>query len=183
MRPIDEPEDRLTFLFERHAPRLRAYARRHADAAEVDDLVADAFMVALRRPDDLPVDDADAWPWLVGTVRRLAANQRRRRVTRERYLWGVLRDGWRLSSTGSHEEAVAEREECLATLAALSESDRELLLLVAWDGLTQAQAAQVLGIRPKTLAVRLHRARARLAAGGAPASRPTPLLRPSWRTE
>ncbi|HTW16507.1 MAG TPA: sigma-70 family RNA polymerase sigma factor [Nocardioides sp.] len=164
MRAIRDADDRLTGLFESYAPRLRSYARRHADASEADDLVADAFVVALRRPHDLPVDDADAWPWLVGTVRRLAANQRRRRASRERYALDAVRDGWRLSTVDSHEEAVAEREECLAALAALSETDRELILLTAWEGLTAAQAADVLGIRTNALAVRLHRARRRLAA-------------------
>lgn len=174
MRDIPD-DDRLTRLFERYAPRLRAYARRHADSSEADDLVADAFVVALRRPDDLPPDDAAAWPWLVGTVRRTAANQRRRRATREQYTLEALRDGWRLTTVASHEEAVAEREECLAALAALSETDRELLLLTAWDGLTAAEAAEVLGIRTNALTVRLHRARRRLAAGPTPLS--GPLLR------
>lgn len=175
MTPIRDADDRLTRLFESHAPRLRAYARRHADAGEADDLVANAFMVALGRPERVPADDADAWPWLVGTVRRLAANQRRRSAVRERYLLEALREGWRLTSIGSHEEAVAEREECLSALAALSETDRELLLLTAWDGLDAAQAAEVLGIRPGALAVRLHRARRRLDAARTPTT--APLLR------
>lgn len=138
--------------------------------------MADAFVVALRRPLDLPLDDADAWPWLVATVRRLAANQRRRRASRERYALEAVRDGWRLSSVDSHEEAIADRDECLAALAALSETDRELILLTAWDGLTATQAADVLGIRTNTLTVRLHRARRRLAAATTRA--PDPLLRP-----
>lgn len=151
MKKIRDPDDRLTGLFEQHAARLRAYARRHADVAEADDLVADAFLVALRRPMALPV----------GTVRRLAANRRRRRATQERHWQEVLRETWRLSAV-SPEEAAAEREECLAALGALSEADREVLLLIAWDGLTPDQAAEVLGLRRNTLAVRLHRARRRL---------------------
>lgn len=162
----------MTRLFAQHAPRLRAYARRHVDAAEADDLVADAFVVAVRRPDALPADDADAWPWLVGTVRRLAANHRRRGATRERYWADVLREHWHPAAT-SPEEVVAERDECLAALAELSNSDRELILLIAWDGLTPTQAAAVLGIRPNACAVRLHRVRRRL---GADARRSVPPL-------
>jgi RNA polymerase sigma-70 factor (ECF subfamily) len=45
----------------------------------------------------------------------------------------------------------------------LSERDREILLLVAWDGLEPARAARALGARPGAFAVRLHRARRRLA--------------------
>ena len=49
-----------------------------------------------------------------------------------------------------------------AALARLSGSDRELLLLIAWDGLSPAEAATVLGIKPATARVRLSRARRRL---------------------
>jgi DNA-directed RNA polymerase specialized sigma24 family protein len=48
-------------------------------------------------------------------------------------------------------------------LASLSESDRELLLLLAWEGLSNEQAARVLEIGPRALRVRVHRARRRLA--------------------
>lgn len=50
----------------------------------------------------------------------------------------------------------------VAALTCLSESDRELLLLIAWDGLSPAEAATVLGIKPATARVRLLRARRRL---------------------
>ncbi len=136
--------------------------------------MADAFVVAMRRPEVLPDEDADVWPWLVATVRRLAANQRRRRVTRQRHWADTLREGWQVTSVGSPEEALAQREECLNALAALSDADRELILLIAWDGLTPAQAAEVLGIRRNALVVRLHRARRRLT--GEPSRPTTPLL-------
>jgi RNA polymerase sigma-70 factor (ECF subfamily) len=48
--------------------------------------------------------------------------------------------------------------------SALTEQDRELLLLIAWEGLDMAQAAQVLGCSRNALGVRLHRARKRFAA-------------------
>ena len=35
---------------------------------------------------------------------------------------------------------------------------------MAWEGLELQQAAEVLGVRPNTLAVRFHRARRRLSA-------------------
>jgi RNA polymerase sigma-70 factor, ECF subfamily len=51
----------------------------------------------------------------------------------------------------------------LRALATLGDRDRELLLLIAWEGLGQAEAAEVLGIRRGAVATRLHRARQRLA--------------------
>jgi RNA polymerase sigma-70 factor (ECF subfamily) len=52
----------------------------------------------------------------------------------------------------------------LDALASLPEPDRELLMLVAWEGLETREIAQLLGARPGTVVVRLHRARRRLAA-------------------
>lgn len=171
MRKIRDPDDRLARLFDQYAPRLRVYARRHADACEAEDLVADAFVIALRRPTALPDEDAEVWPWLVATVRRLAANRRRRRATRERHWQEVLRNTWHLAAL-SPEEEVAEREACLAALSALSKADREVILLIAWDGLTLDQAADVLGLRRNAVAVRLHRARRRLTVADQPLARP-----------
>jgi RNA polymerase sigma-70 factor (ECF subfamily) len=50
----------------------------------------------------------------------------------------------------------------LEGLAALSEPDREALILVAWDGLDNHEAATVAGCSAATFAVRVHRARRRL---------------------
>jgi DNA-directed RNA polymerase specialized sigma24 family protein len=49
-------------------------------------------------------------------------------------------------------------------LRQLRDVDRDLILLVAWDGLSPSQAGSVLGLRPVTARSRLHRARQRLAA-------------------
>jgi RNA polymerase sigma-70 factor (ECF subfamily) len=52
-------------------------------------------------------------------------------------------------------------------LWSLGASDQELLMLIAWDRLTRSQAAEALGVSVGTLAVRLHRARRRLATARA----------------
>ena len=54
------------------------------------------------------------------------------------------------------------KTELARALAALDARDRELVLLVAWEGLSLAEAAAALGCRSGTAAVRLHRARRRL---------------------
>jgi RNA polymerase sigma-70 factor (ECF subfamily) len=149
-------------LFEEHAPRLFSYARRQVGPADAEDLVSEAFVVALRRLDHVPSDSGEAFAWLVGTVRKLAANHRRRRESQERYWRDAVREGWH--DTGSPEDAVTDRERCVAALSQLSAADRELLLLVAWEGLTPHQAAAALDISRNALAVRMHRARQRLEA-------------------
>ena len=55
-------------------------------------------------------------------------------------------------------------------LWSLGASDQELLMLIAWDGLSRAEAAEALRISVGTLAVRLHRARRRLAKARAATS-------------
>lgn len=153
----------VTELFETYASRLYAYARRHAAPSEAEDLVSEAFTTLLRRSaGGVAMDGSDAFAWLVGTVRKLAANERRRGDTRERYWREAVRTFWHHSHASSPEDTVAERERCLSALAQLADTDREVLLLLAWDGLTADQAAQVLGISRNALGVRLHRARQRL---------------------
>jgi RNA polymerase sigma-70 factor, ECF subfamily len=49
-------------------------------------------------------------------------------------------------------------------LPRLSENDRDVLTLTAWEGLSHAEAGEVLGCSPAAVAVRLHRARGRLEA-------------------
>ena len=44
-------------------------------------------------------------------------------------------------------------------MARLSDDERAVLELIALDGLTVTDAAQVLGVQPVTARVRLHRAR------------------------
>ena len=61
-------------------------------------------------------------------------------------------------------DQVAQRDAALAALARLSDRDRETLTLLAWHGLTAGQAAQALGVSSLSFAVRLHRARRRLAS-------------------
>ena len=58
-------------------------------------------------------------------------------------------------------DAHAERGRLRTALNVLADSDRELLLLVAWEGLTPAEAAVALGISPVAARTRLHRARRR----------------------
>lgn len=162
-------DDRVGALFVTHAARLFAYARRYGPPELAEDLVSDAFVVAVRRHRDLPDDIGEAYAWLVGTVRKIAANQRRRDASYDRYWREAVRTYWRADASESPESVFAERDACLSALASLSESDRDLLLLVAWDGLTPEQAGAALGISRRTLAVRLHRARQRLTLHLVPA--------------
>lgn len=150
-----ERRTRFEALYARHAPAVKAYALRRSDPSSADDVVAEVFVVCWRRLDELP---ADTLPWLLGVGRRVLSDQRRserrRRALAERL---AERPALAVDSRGDGDGVLGE------ALARLGESDRELLLLIAWDGLTPAQAAVVLGVKPSTARVRLMRARRRLS--------------------
>jgi RNA polymerase sigma-70 factor (ECF subfamily) len=59
---------------------------------------------------------------------------------------------------------LAERDSILRAFVELSESDREALRLVAWEGLSLGDAARAAGVSRTAFAMRVHRARRRLAA-------------------
>ena len=143
-------------LYREHAGAVLAYARRRTTREAADDVVADVFLIAWRRVDDLPVQPL---PWLLGVARKVLANQRRgehRGVELRERIRGQQISG----STRVGDDGPSAAVRALWTLGA---SDQELLMLIAWDRLTRAQAAEALGISVGTLAVRLHRARTRLA--------------------
>jgi RNA polymerase sigma-70 factor, ECF subfamily len=146
-------------LYAAHAGAVRGYAMRRCDPETADDVVADVFLVAWRRREELPEEPL---PWLLGIARRVLANQARGHSRRAR-LHDRLAAQPAAVAAPAHADAKASAR-LSAALARLSERDRELLLLMAWEGLELRQAAEVLGVRPNTLAVRFHRARRRLSA-------------------
>ena len=123
------------------------------------DVIAETFLVAWRRLDEVP-DGDEGRLWLYGVARRALANQRRGERRRT-----ALAE--RLRSELATVSAVSEPEtrlgELASALAGLAERDRELLRLEGWEGLDAAQIAAVLGISPNAARIRLHRARRRLA--------------------
>jgi RNA polymerase sigma factor (sigma-70 family) len=147
-------EQEFADLWARHHQRVHAYALRRTDAAAAQDVVSETFLVAWRRREEL---SGDVLPWLLGVARNVLANHARS-ARRSEALTQVLVDQAlrRHDSPGDVDFAL------LRALATLSPPDRELLLLVGWDGLSPAQCAASLGCSAATLRVRLLRARRRL---------------------
>ena len=141
-------------LYEQHAGAVKGYAMRRTDSARADDVVAEVFLVAWRRLGELP---AEPRPWLFGVARRVLANERRRSARQ-----GSAID--RLTPPANLVDTPFVGDQALGdALATLSDTDRDALLLIAWEGLNHRDAARVLGIREATFTVRLHRAKRRLA--------------------
>lgn len=154
-----DPADRFTAMFDALAPRVYAYARRHCDAASAQDVVADTFLVAWRRRGDLP---AEPLPWLLVVARNTIANRRRHQARHDRLVESAARLAAVAGPAAAAEQAVVERDAVLASVAQLSPHEREAVLLVAWDGLRNADAARVAGCSTRAFEVRLSRARARI---------------------
>jgi RNA polymerase sigma-70 factor, ECF subfamily len=155
-----DDEARLERWHREHAGAVRAFVRRRIGDDDADDVVADVFVVAWRRREDVP---ADARIWLLGVARRILAN-RHRAARRQRALYERLaQEAARQPAEGEDPALIAALDgSMLRALASLGSRDREVLLLVTWDGLAHAEAAEVLGVRPATLTMRVHRARRRL---------------------
>jgi RNA polymerase sigma factor (sigma-70 family) len=149
---------RFEALFREHYPAVRAYALRRSDVDAAPDVVSETFLVAWRRLESVPDDPL---PWLYGVARRVLANQRRsanrRRALSERLAAEPA------PGAADPADRVAEVDAVAGALARLGPDDREALMLSAWEGLDNTRAARASGCSRAAFAVRLHRARRRLA--------------------
>lgn len=157
-----ERRERFEALYrELYAPICGYALRRVRDPDDAAEVIAETFATLWRRFDSSPQGD-ELRPWLFGVARRVMANQRRgeRRRTALGERLAANLDQVALESVHA-EDADGEFARAFATL---SESDRELLTLVAWEGLTREELAIVLGTSRAAVRLRLHRARKRLEA-------------------
>jgi RNA polymerase sigma factor (sigma-70 family) len=144
-------------MYRQYDRRVLGYALRRAPVEVAQDAVADAFLAAWRRFDDLPKDPL---PWLLEATRRTLANQRRSSSRQARLAERLsAEDFFRADSSVSAE---IDDAEIGIAFQCLSAEDREALALIAWEGLTPSQAARSLGCSDVAFRVRLHRARRRL---------------------
>jgi RNA polymerase sigma factor (sigma-70 family) len=163
------PEEQAASDHRSHRARFRAvydasyhhvlgYAlRRTATREDAEDVVAETFLTAWRRLEWLP-DGEGARPWLYGIARKVLANQRRGNVRRARLEGRVAAFAVpQPSDTADEVAAVA------VAFARLSDDDREVLALTAWEELDAGETATALGCSRNAVRIRLHRARRRLA--------------------
>ncbi|WP_243725855.1 RNA polymerase sigma factor [Actinomadura rubrisoli] len=150
-------EERFTAMYDECRQRVWAYAVSRAGRQIADEVVSETFAVAWRRFGEVP---DPALPWLLGVARNVLRDSRRAETRRESFATELRR--WAARPTGDIAEEVAERFAVLRAMAELPEDDREILILIAWQGLTPRDAARVVGCSAAALRVRLHRARRRL---------------------
>lgn len=153
--------ERFELLYRQHFRPVLRYALARLEPERAKDATAETFLIAWRRLSDVPADPA---AWLFGVARKVVAGQLRTDARRDALHERIAaREACDLPLDPAN--VVAERDTALAALGRLTAADREVLTLAAWDRLPAAVAAEVLGISRLNFAVRLHRARRRLAAG------------------
>lgn len=153
--------------FEEHLiaalPALRRFALslcRRADIA--DDLVQTAVERAVAHREQYD-PDMRLEPWLFRILRNAWIDQSRRRATRGTEIdVTVSPEAATVDGTRVNEARLMLRETEEA-LAALPDDQREVILLVCFEELSYAEAAEVLGIPKGTVMSRLSRGRVALA--------------------
>ena len=159
-RSVRGRPDAFVEVVQRHEVAVHRFLARRAGYQAAGDLLGEVWVRAFAARGGYDPGHADARPWLYGIARNVL-----------RAYWRTGRD----AGSAATEEAVdpwddvvdrldsAARAQALGTaLRALPAAEREVLLLVAWEQLTPAEAAVALGIPQGTVRSRLHRARTAL---------------------
>jgi RNA polymerase sigma-70 factor (ECF subfamily) len=155
--PSDDKVRRFDELFDRYHREVFRYCVRRLGRADAEDATAEVFAVAWRRLEDVPDNQGRAW--LLAVAYRIVGNLYRSRARQRRLIDRLQQFGGRSGEAPGGREDV---DTVMAALEALRPADRELLCLVAWEGLTRAELASILGIRENAVDQRLFRARKRL---------------------
>lgn len=155
------PEDFGT-VYDENFHHIYRYIAGRLGRDVADDIAADTFVIALRRRDSFDATRGGVRPWLFGIATKLVAQHRRQETRRYRALGRVKVE----ESTDSHETRVVDwvaaegLQPLLAkAIAALSQGDRDVLLLNALCELSHEEIAHALGIPYGTVGSRLNRAR------------------------
>jgi RNA polymerase sigma-70 factor (ECF subfamily) len=162
--PADDYEARFVDVYRRYGRQIQAYCARRTDGSQVADAVADTFLVAWRRIDQVPDGEA-ALLWLYAVAYRVLSHQWRHKA-RSRRLIQRLQG---LADVESFSPDLVllrgeEHREILLAVTRLRPIDQEILRLTLWEELPNADVAVVLGIAITAVKERAHRARRNLAA-------------------
>ncbi|MEV0620358.1 RNA polymerase sigma factor [Nonomuraea sp. NPDC050404] len=145
---------------ETYEPILGYALRRCASPEDAADVVAETFAIAWRRFDTMP-PDGEARLWLYGVARNVLANHQRG-LARHRHA-GVALDTDIADLYARSPEGSVELGTIARTFRELPDDDRELISLVAWEGLDREEIAKVLGCSRNAVRIRLYRARKRFS--------------------
>jgi RNA polymerase sigma factor (sigma-70 family) len=159
-RSTDRAAERFTTLYRQHQAQVRGFAQRRIGSAWAEEVVAETFLVAWRRIGDVPELPV---PWLYRVALYEIANLRRRQAKSAR-IGDALRQGNPHEGSDDDSDSIDLLQSVARAFDTLKQRDQEILRLAAWEELSMAEGATVLGCSVSAYRMRLHRARARLAA-------------------
>jgi RNA polymerase sigma-70 factor (ECF subfamily) len=160
MRPA--AEERFRSLYADHFDQVLRFARRRTDPAGADDVVAETFLVAWRRLDDVPTRPGEALAWLYAVAHHCLRNAARGNA-RQRAVAVRLAARSKERDPREPADSVGDRLDVADAWQRLTADEQEVLALSVWEDLTSPQAGTVLGISAAAYRVRLSRARRALA--------------------
>lgn len=176
-------DERFQELWDQNHARILAYCLRRVPSTDAEDACAEVFMVAWRRIDKVP-RPPDTTRYLYGIARRVVANQGRSRLRRSRLnkkLAGtttpVSVDPGLMVIQNADDAAVA------TAVRNLKPTDREIVMLYAWEDLTRAEIAEIMGMSRDAIDQRIHRAYKRLGRVLEPALLARPANSPPFAEE
>ena len=148
-------DEQFNDFYRLHLPQVMRYVARRL-RWDIDDVVEEAFVTAWRKRALIPPATSDQIVWLYAIARRVIANKVRWRARLDRF----NRSQERLieeSTNGDSENVTSLLVN--SALRRMRPQDREVLLLVEWDGCTIDQAASVLEITSSAAGKRIGTAR------------------------
>jgi len=155
-------------LFLRYGKMVHSVLRRYATGlgeAEIDDMVQEVFLTLFESAPRYQ-ESGKLRSWLCGIAVRKARSGRRKHWLRDNLLrrFGGGGAGTAAMREGNVESQAGARVEVTRALAVLPKPQREVLLLHVVEDLSGEEIAEALGISPKTVWTRLHRARQTMRA-------------------
>lgn len=171
----------LSSLLARHAPTVMRFAMKLCrNEADAEDVLQDTLLAAARGARDLR-GGAAVSTWLYTVARSFCIKKRRKRKHAPDALVALDDAGAEkvASPAATPEEHAVEHEIGAAlehALASLDETAREVIVLRDVEGLSAAEAAEVMGTSVDAVKSRLHRARASLRTALLPIVSPSPTV-------
>ncbi|SEF54014.1 RNA polymerase sigma-70 factor, ECF subfamily [Saccharopolyspora kobensis] len=155
--------DAFAVIFDRHAVTVHRFLARRVGGELADDLTGQTMLVAFDQRRRFDLTQRSALPWLYGIATNLLRRHRRTEVRQHRALARAAPD----TVQEGHDELVSNRVTAATrplrkALAGLSAAERDIVLLIAWEGLSYDEVALALGIPIGTVRSRMHRARRKL---------------------
>ena len=159
-----DPE-RFSEVYHRYAAEIHRYIAGRLGPDASDDLMAETFLQAFRQRDRYDPDRAGVRPWLYGIATNLIS---RRRRDETRFYRAIVRTGVDpavespIDAVTDRLSAEGMRRDLAAGLARLNAGERDVLIMIAAEGLAYEEVAEALEVAVGTVSSRMNRARKKM---------------------